>query len=213
MRKNSLFFIMACLTLLFMLSYTKTLNKEEIIPIVQPIDNMPNAIGDYLGENDTPKYDDSNYRASDEKLLRVYTKKGIGTSITVFVGYWETQNKYKKIGPPRYTGKDWGYTDIRTKIIDNKQGQDITMQVFMKEKGSKKILFYYCYMVDRETVSNEYKYRFIRMVNSLFYKRNNAALVTVSIPITPDFPVEAAEPYIEDFIKDFLPIVKEYVPK
>jgi hypothetical protein len=51
------------------------------------------------------------------------------------------------------------------------------------------------------------------MINSLFYKRNNAALLRVSVPITSDFPIEAAETYIEDFIKEFLPIVKGYLPK
>jgi len=35
----------------------------------------------------------------------------------------------------------------------------------------------------------------------------------VSVPITSEFPVEAAEPYIEDFIKEFLPIVKEFLPR
>ena len=213
MKKNNTYYILACLTLILAFIYARTLSKEVNIPTLQPLNNIPNEIKEFSGRSDSPSYNDFNYLSSDAKLLRVYTKKGENSPIAIFVGYWENQNGMKKIGPPRYTGKEWGYTWIKTKIIAKEKGNTLRMKEFLKEKGMTKVLFYYCYIIDGKVVPDEYQYRFLRMINSLLYKRNNAALVTVSVPITSDFPVEVAEPYIEDFLKEFLPIVKEYLPK
>jgi EpsI family protein len=89
----------------------------------------------------------------------------------------------------------------------------VEFKEYLNERGEEKELVYYCYIVDGKVIPDEYRFRFLKAVNSLLYRRNNAALLRVSVPITSDFPIEMAEPYIEDFLKDFLPIVKEYLPK
>ncbi len=213
MRKSLSFFILACVILILASFYTKWLIKEVRIPLMQPLTQMPVEFGDFIGENVATFFQDSNYNSSDIRILRNYKKKGENTPLTVFAGYWETEDEIRRIRSPRYTTEGWGYYWSRTRTLMTGSNDKIQFKEFLNERVDEKELIYYCYIVDGKVVPDEYRFRFLKAVNSVLYRKNNAALLRVSVPITGDFPVEAAEPYIEDFLKDFLPIVMGYLPK
>ena len=213
MRKTFPFFILACAILILASVYTKWLIKEVSIPLMQPLAHMPKEVAGFIGENDSLTSQEFNYNSSDSHISRIYREKGKTSPINVFLGYWESENETKRISSPRYTKEGWGYYWTKTKTLIIGDNNKIQLKEFLNERGEEKELVYYCYIVNGKVVPDEYRFRFLKAANSLLYRKNNAALVRVSTPITSDLPVEAAEPYIEDFIKDFLPIVKEYLPK
>jgi EpsI family protein len=213
MKKTFPFFILACAILILASVYTKWLIKEVSIPLMQPLDRMPREVAGFIGENVATSFQDSNYDSSDVKLLRIYRKKGENTPLNVFAEYWETENEIKRIRSPRYTTEGWGYYWTKTKTLTTSTNNSAEFKEFLNERGDEKELVYYCYIVDGKVIPDEYRFRFFKAVNSLLYRKNNAALLRVSTPITSDLPVEAAEAYIEDFLKEFLPIVKEYLPR
>jgi EpsI family protein len=213
MRKTFPFFILACAILILASGYTKWLIKEVSIPLMQPLDQVPIEFGEFVGENVSPTSQEFNYNSSDSQISRIYTAKGKAVPINVFLGYWESENETKRISSPRYTKEGWGYYWAKTKTLTTGLDNRMQLKEFLNERGEEKELVYYCYIVNGKVVPDEYRFRFLKAANSLLYRKNNAALVRVSTPITSDLPVEAAEPYIEDFIKDFLPIVREYLPK
>ena len=213
MRKTFRFFILACVILISAAFYTRWLIKEVRIPLMRPLAQIPSEVSGFIGENVSTFSQDSNDDSSAVKLLRIYRKKGENTPLNVFVGYWETENEIRRIRSPRYTAEGWGYYWTRTKSLSLGDNNKIQLKEFLNERGEEKELVYYCYIIDGKVIPDEYRFRFLKAVNSLLYRRNNAALLRVSTPITNDFPVEAAETYIEDFVKDFLPIVKGYLPR
>ena len=213
MRKTFPFFILACAILILASVYTKWLIKEVSIPLMQPLAHMPSVVAGFIGDNVATSLRDSNYDSSDVKLLRIYKRKGEDVLIQVFLGYWESENETKRISSPRYTKEGWGYYWTKTKTLIIGDNNKIQLKEFLNERGEEKELVYYCYIIDGKVVPDEYRFRFLKAVSSLLYRKNNAALLRVATPITSDFPVEAAEPYIEEFLKDFLPVVKEYLPK
>ena len=213
MRKNLSFFVLSCVILIFAAFYTRWLIKEVRIPLIQSLAQIPSEVSGFVGENVSTFPQDSNYDSSDEKILRIYKRKGQDTLINVFLGYWERENEIKRIRSPRYTTEGWGYYWTKTKTLMTSTNNSAEFKEFLNERGDEKELVYYAYIIDGKVIPDEYRFRLLKAVNSLLNRKNNAALLRVSVPITSDFPVEMAEPYIEDFLKEFLTIVKEYLPR
>src|SRR4030042_4489980 len=212
-KKSNLYYFIACITLILAVMYSKTLGKEIRVLLMQPLEKIPAVIGTYTGAYNFQPFGNFYNPTAANWILRKYVKKGENRPIFVFVGYWESQDENKGVRSPRYTTEGWGYYWIRTKTLNAGPDGDIKLKEFLNERGSEKELVYYCYIIDRKIIPDEYRFRFFKTLNSLRNKRNNAALLRVSTPVTVSFPVKEAEILLEDFIKDFLPIVREYLPK
>lgn len=213
MKKSNLCFLVACITLILAGMYTKTLGKEVCIPLPQPLQTFPTELGEYISTDMFRPTGNFHEPSADDWIIRGYMKKGKNRPIFVFVGYWESQNEIKKVGSPRYTRDGWGYYWIRTKTLTTGSNNRMQLKEFLNERGEQKELVYYCYIINGRVVPDEYLFRFLKTVNSLFYGKNNAALLRISVPVDMEFPVEAAELYIEDFIKTFLPFLKDYLSR
>ena len=212
MRRNNLYYIFACILLILSIIFTGTFeNIQRKIALSLPLSELPEKVDGFVGENVYPKDELAKLQSADSWIVREYQRQDKDNPILVYVGYWERQNERKVIFSPRYiTGAQYFF---KQKTISNKQNNRFVFNSFVLDNNQKKELVYYCFLMDGKIIPDDYQFRFKRMVNSLLYRRNNAALLRVSAPITSNFPVEAAEAYIEDFLKDFLPIVKGYLPK
>jgi EpsI family protein len=210
MKKQNRYYIIACVILLLASLYIKDYSKTIKIPPSRPITSFPSKLKEFVGKAAFPSYKNYYDSSADEWILRIYTKKGDNKPIRVFIGYWKVQNEKKKIKPPRYTSNRWGYYWIRTKSLSLGSNR-VTLRQFLSERGFEKELVYYCYIINGKIISNEYYLRFLTMWNSLLYGKSNAALLRVSMPVTDDWPMEKAEDYEENFLKQILPILLEYV--
>jgi len=212
MRRNNLYYILACILLVLSIVFTGTFeNIQRKIALSLPLSELPEKVEGFIGENVYPKEELAKLNSADNWIVREYKRQDKDNSILVFVGYWEHQNEKKVIFSPRYiTGAQYFF---RQKTINSKKDGTFIFNSFVLDNNQQKELVYYCFLMDGKVIPDDYKFRFLRMINSLLYRKNNAALLRVSVPVTSEFPVEAAESYIEDFLKDFLPIVKEYLPK
>jgi len=212
-KKNNLYYLIACITLLVAGTYVRTLGEMVEVPLQHLLVRIPNAFGNYINEGIVRPFGNIYNPTADDWILKQYLKKDEDKPIYVYVGYWKNQNEQKKVRPPRYTTEGWGYYWTKTRTLTTGDNNKFQLKEFLNERGDEKELVYYAYIIDGKVIPDEYRFRFLKAVNSLLYRKNNAALLRVSVPVTSDLPVEAAESYIEDFLKDFLPIVKEYLPK
>jgi EpsI family protein len=211
-KKSNFYYTIACLSLLLASLHIKTLSKEVEVPLSQSLENIPVVFGHYASASVSRPLGNLHNSTADDWILRSYAKNDANIPIFVFVGYWERQDDSKKIGSPRYTQDGWGYYWIRTKTLITSSNRRVQLEEFLNERGEEKELVYYCYIINGRVVSDEYRFRFLKTVNSLFRGRNNAALLRVSVPVNTEFPVESAEKYIENFITVFLPLLKNYLP-
>jgi EpsI family protein len=211
MRRNNLYYIIVCILLVLTIAYVKAQGSQLKIPLLMPLENLPEELKEFLGENIYLHEEIDKYDSADDWIFRAYKRRDEDISIFVFVGYWKNQNENKLIVSPRYVSGAQSF--IKKKTITNRLNDTFVLNEFLTDNKQQKELIYYCFFMDGKVIPDDYKFRFLRMINSLFYRKNNAALLRVSVPITSDFPVEAAELYIEDFLKEFMPIVKEYLPR
>lgn len=211
MKKNDIYYLIACAILILASISIKGYSHEVRVPLPQAIDGIPGEFGEFIGINEHPS--DRNYldSSADQWILRIYNQRGSDKPIRVFVGYWESQNEQKRVTPPRYTAEGWEYYWIKTKPLSLGTDAIVSVKEFLNEKGQEKELVYYCYIVDGKIVLDEYQLRLLNVVNLLLYRKSNAALVRLSVSVTTDFPVENAEVLGEKFLKEFLPLLKKYL--
>lgn len=210
MRKINLYYIIACTVLILSLVYVKTHSAELKIPLLMPLENLPKELKEFVGENIYLHEEIDKYDSADDWILRAYKRRDEDKLILVFVGYWENQNENKLIVSPRYVSGSQSF--IKKKTITNRLNDTFVLNEFLTDNKQQKELIYYCFFMDGKVIPDDYEFRFLRMVNSLLYRRNNAALLRVSAPVTSEFTIERAESHLEAFMQEFLPVLKDYLP-
>lgn len=202
--------MVACAILVFAVLYIRFYNKQSEVLPPYPLDALPTSFGGFLGADNFSPVRDFYDHSADEWILRNYTRTPEDKPIRVFVGYWKSQNELKKVTAPRYTAGGWGYYWIKTKPVPF-GSSTAGLREFLNEKGQEKELVYYCYILDKKVISDEYHLKFLSMVSSLFYGRNNAWVLRVSMPVTNEWTVEQAEKYEEEFISELIPLLQKYM--
>jgi EpsI family protein len=210
MTKSNLHFVITCALLIAASFYLKIQRHEIKVPSQYPITSIPFQLSNFRGQNDR-NYDHSFFDTSaDKRILRNYTRDGDDKSVLFYLGYWENQDEHKRIKLPRYTDDQWSYLQLGTKLIA--VGSDsIRIKKFLNERGSRKELVYYSYVINGKITANDYYFRFLKLMNSLLYGRTNAAVMRISMPVTNQWPLEKAEAYEEEFLREILPLLLEYV--
>ena len=205
MKKNNYHYIAAYLILILTGLFVNDRVKETGTIMSDSVMELPYNVNEYYGENITPLYGYyyDNPQA-DEKIMRVYKNKKDNKEIYVFIGYWDNQNEAKRIVAPRYTADGWSYYWTQTSVLRT-GSTAINLKKFLNEKGLRKELVYYCYIINETTVSSEYKLKIMSMLNLLFQGRNSTVLLRVAMPVTDEWPLEKAEVYVEAFIREIAP--------
>lgn len=211
MRKNDCYFVLACLTLLIAVVYVNSLGRESRVRLAVPLEHLPQEFGEFKGQDVSPSKIAFDEPTADAKIVRVYRGNRWDQPIHVFVGYWENQNEAKRIKSPSYVAEGWGYYWIKTRTLGQGSDKEVKVKEFLNERGDKRELVYYCYIIKGKIVADEYRSRVLTMMNSLVHGKNNAALLRVALPVTNDVPLEHVEQYGEAFIHDFLPLLDSHL--
>lgn len=210
MKRQNIYYVIACLILLSTIAYVTAQGSQQTIPLITSFEMIPLKFKEYAGQNMDMSRETTQYGSADDWTFREYRARNNGLSMQVFVGYWANQDEQKSIKSPRYM--EGAQYSFKQRTIISGQNDVFRVNSFVHDEHNQKKLIYYCFFMDAKTIPDDYQFRFLRMVNTLLYRKNNAALLRVSIPIPRGFLVESAEVYIEEFLKDFLPIVKGYLP-
>ena len=191
--------------------YLKLFPMHQVVPLKKDFANFPI---NWKGWEGSSYYFDSDVldklRVS-EYIMRGYTKGA--DKVNIYIGYYGTQKKDAQIHSPKHClpGSGWFELSETKKSLDiNGVGKmDFVEAVY--QKGKEKEIFVYWYKMKDTYITNEYILKLYMIFNSLKYRRNDAAFIRISAPITND--VVSTEKTIEQFMKDFLPLLKEYLPE
>ncbi len=199
----------ACLILIFAGLFVNDRVQETTTLTSSSVMDFPVDLNEYYGEDIKPLYGYSyDNPHADEKILRIYKNKKDNKELYVFIGHWKNQNEEKRIVAPRYTTDGWSYYWIKKSVLRTGL-TTINLKKFLNEKGHRKELVYYCYIMNDETISSEYYLKIRSMLNLLLRGRNSASLLRVAMPVTDEWPLEKAEVYEEAFIREIVPLMME----
>jgi EpsI family protein len=144
-------------------------------------------------------------------LYRQYKDAG-GNTLSLYVGYHGGGKDSGGIHSPKncLPGGGWYEVSTRRRMLETPGGR-INLVQAVYQKGESKDLFLYWFQVRDRSISDEYSLKLAEILNSVLYRRRDASFIRVSVPVEAD--LEQAVARGEQFIRDFEPLFREFLPK
>jgi len=149
----------------------------------------------------------------DDYFMRDY-RNSRGEIIGLYIGYFKTQREGKSIHSPRQCLPGAGWRPDNIEIyeirISNHNPETISVNKVLVGKGSDRQLFLFWYHGRSRAYASEYWNKIYLIWDGLTKKRTDGALIRVNNPILKN--TEDALQTQNEFIKLFIPLLKEYIP-
>lgn len=144
-------------------------------------------------------------------LFREY-KDTSGKDVSLYIGYHGGGKKSGEIHSPKHCLPGSGWYEVSTgRSALSIPGGTINLVKAIYQKGENKELFLYWFQVQDRSLSNEYSLKMAEIVNSALHRRRDASFIRISVPVDAD--VDHAVARGEQFIRDFEPFFREYLPR
>jgi len=142
-------------------------------------------------------------------IMRDYTKGR--ERFSIYIGYYSKQTEDSQIHSPRHClpGSGWFRVSQRERhiLVD---GEEVDFVEAVYAKGDYREMFIYWYRMKDRYITNEYLLKFYMILNSLKYRRNDAAFVRISAPV--DGGISQTRKMLEQVIREFYPLLKRFTP-
>jgi EpsI family protein len=207
---NKRLLVISAVIFLFAL-YLDVFPLREAIPLKKAFSDFPLFWNGWSGK--TYQFDNVTLEQLrvNEYVLREYRKGG--HSVTLYVGYYGTQRAGAQIHSPKHClpGSGWSRISERIRTVTIHDAGKVSFVEAVYQKGDAKDVFIYWYKMKDAYITNDYALKMFMVVNSLRYRRNDAAFIRLSAPVTGNR--EETIRILEGFMKDFLPLLKDYLPE
>ncbi len=186
--------------------------QVQATPLLRPLSRLPSQIDGFLrvaDESMDPKV--IKILGVDNYVMRAYDGSG-GYPLWLYVGYFKDQKEGAMIHSPKhcYPGSGWHPVTSRVvKIEIPSIGRSIRVNEYLLAKGENRQLVYYWYQSRNRVIANEYEDRFFMIVDSLFKRRSDGALVRISGPVQD---LRHARKLQQEFIRALYPILRDFLP-
>ena len=162
---------------------SESIFTEDVLKKLRPTDYM---LRKYIGPENLPVY--------------------------LYIGYHSGGEDSGEIHSPKNCLPGSGWYKLKEDEISIDSGtKKIKVIKALYQKGEEKELFLYWFNVRGKILTNEFALKFAEITNSMFYRRKDAAFIRVSVPFESD--ENRAFSAGEKFIKDFYPIIGEFLPE
>ncbi|MEW6215901.1 MAG: exosortase C-terminal domain/associated protein EpsI [Nitrospirota bacterium] len=210
MIKNSRFIIVYLLIIITGLYIN--LHSDIAVPINRPFSEFP------INNQDWRMISQSVFSERELKILKPtdYIYRDYlcpdDSHVQIYIGYHDGGKDGGGIHSPKHClpGSGW-YRILEKEISIDAGGKRVDLMKAVYQKGEEKTLFLYWYQVKGRSLSDEYSLKLSEILNSIFYRRRDSAFIRVSMPFEAD--EEKAFSVGVKFIKDFYPIIQEFLPK
>jgi len=189
-----------------------TFHRDTVVPTNRPFSQFPEKVQSWQMSHRNEFSDNvlAVLKPTDY-LSRQYINAGKNT-VSLYIGYHGGGKEGGGIHSPKncLPGSGWYEVSTRRGILGI-PGGSINLVRAVYQKGESKELFLYWFQVMDRSISNEYSLKLAEIVNSAFYRRRDASFIRVSVPVDSD--IDRAVETGEQFIRDFEPLFREYLPR
>ncbi len=197
------------------LVYTQFLAGVRAVGLKKPLLEIPLALDGWEGRAEAMDQRVVEIVGVEDYLLRDYLDPN-GLPVSVYVGFYEKQAEGDQIHSPKHClpGSGWRpvQSDVVTLDTPGFNGGKTRANRYVIAKGQSRQLVFYWYQSRGRDITNEYAAKVWLVVDSIFRKRNDGALVRLIAPLGPNVPVEAAEEKLVAFAQVFLPELARALP-
>jgi EpsI family protein len=89
-------------------------------------------------------------------------------------------------------------------------GEAVNLVRAVYAMGNNREVIYYWFSMRGRTMSDEFSLKFAEITGSMFHRRRDQSFMRISVQ--GDVGQEAAEKQIEDFLRDFYPVIRDFLP-
>jgi EpsI family protein len=187
-------------------------HADTAVPMNKPFSEFPVRVGtwqmtaqhqfsdDVLGVLKPADYLSRQYAAPD------------GRQVSLYLGYHSGGKDSGPIHSPKHCLPGGGWYEVSTeKVVADAGATKINLVRAIYQKGESKELFLYWFQVRDNSLDNEYSLKLAEILNSLTSRRRDSTFVRISVPFETDR--DKAVALGMQFIRDFQPVIREFLPK
>jgi len=202
--------VIVAIVLALFTGYLKTSSFQQKIPLKRDFTEFPLRHGPWVGQSYTLDDRVTGMLKMDEYLNRQYISGD--DSVGLYIGYYATQREGGQIHSPQICLPASGWVKVSettdTVTVDRLGPVNYVKSVY--QKGSDKEIFAYWYRMKNTNITSEVALRMYRFLHAIRYGRNDAAFIRVSVPVRDN--LESANQVAQGFMRDFLPLLSDYLP-
>lgn len=195
--------------------YTRFLSDVEAVPLRRPLASVPLEIGAWKGVPSSLEERIVQVVGVEDYLLRTYRAPD-GAAVSVYVGYYERQAEGDQIHSPRHCLPGAGWRPVQARVVTLEtpgvNGGVTRANRVVIQKGDERQVVLYWYQSRGRNITNEYWAKVWLVVDSIFRKRNDGALVRFIATVPKGGDPDAVARRMEAFVREFLPRLQEVFP-
>lgn len=209
MKNNSRFivvYILLGITALYLFTHSDT-----TVPMNKPFSEFPLRVADWQMTSQHEFSDDVlNALKPADYLSREYVGPD-GQRVSLYLGYHSGGKDSGPIHSPKHCLPGSGWYEVSSqKSSADTGGQKINLARAVYQKGESKALFLYWFQVRDKSLNDEYRLKLAEIMNSVTSRRRDSTFIRVSVPFETN--QEKAEALGRQFIRDFQPEIKKFLP-
>lgn len=208
-------FVVAVVLLILTLGISAGVEFREKVPSSKPFKQFPLTVGQwegarqYLEQKFITELDLSDYTMIDFKT-------GDGKHLDFYVAYYESQRKGESIHSPEtcLPGSGWVFQQAGQTLLPLAEpGRSIRVNRAILEKSGYRQLAYFWFPARGRILTNAWEMKIYTFWDALMRQRTDGALVRLITPVLQGEQVEDAEKRLQEFTKQIVPILDQYIPR
>jgi exosortase D (VPLPA-CTERM-specific) len=135
--------------------------------------------------------------------------------VNFYIAYYASQRKGSSIHSPRscIPGDGWVIASHTQVVVPQLKTGGLSLNRLVIQKGKSRQLVYYWFDQRGRAITNEYLAKWFLFQDSLTQQRTDGALVRLVTPVLENTNIDEADERLQDFLRDFYPLLPEYIPQ
>lgn len=189
-----------------------TFHRDMEVPTNRPFSEFPQTVQSWQMVKREVFSDDVLRILKPTDYYSCQYKDADGKTVNLYVGYHGGGKDGGEIHSPKQClpGSGWYEASSRRGVLLTSGGA-INLVRAVYQKGENRELFLYWFQVRDRSISEEYSLKMAEIVNSAFHRRRDASFIRISTPV--DSEIDQATARCERFVRDFEPVIREFLPR
>lgn len=204
-------YLVALATLLAGVFALRTLAHGQVIPLRQPLQQLPLRLGEWEGRTDFFEPGVLSALGVDDYVVRRY-RDSSGSVLWLYVGYYVSQRLSDRIHSPRVClpGAGWAITEIAPQPI-RLADREIIVNRAVVQKGDQRQVVLYWYQMRGQVVARDLEATARLAWGALSQRRTDEALVRVNAPVVGSLDDTLRREVA--FVQRVFPLLDRHLPK
>jgi EpsI family protein len=214
-RKLSLHFVLAILTITAAAMFLQTRARTEVFPPRLTLNQFPREFDDWSGTDIPIEKEVLDILGAGDFLLRIYQNPEKTRYVDLFIAYFRSQRAGDTIHSPQHClpGSGWTPIDNQRILLSMPGHKPFPANRYLIAKADARELVLYWFWAHDRGVASEYWAKYYLVKDSIEMNRSDGALVRITTPLYPGESIDEAQQRILPFASDIFPLLDKYIPR